>query len=235
MKIGVLDSGIGGLTVLKKIIDNCPNHEYIYFGDTLNMPYGEKTREELVECGNKIISFLEKENVDIIVIACGTLSNNIDYLKSSKKLISLIPLLDNKLDNYQEVTIMATPLSIKTNVYQKYIHTKLNLIACYGLADAIEHSDIIKQEELVKKYTQNIKSDILLLGCTHYPIIKNDIKKYYKGGIIGLEDFIVDEVKELKESFFGLKLYFSDINDTLKRNVENILLINNIEIEKRIL
>ncbi len=235
MKIGVLDSGIGGLTVLKKLIDNCPNHEYIYFGDTLNMPYGEKTREELVECGNKIISFLEKEDVDIIVIACGTLSNNIDYLKSNKKLISLIPLLKNKLDSYQEVTIMATPLSIKTNVYQKYIHTKLNLIACYGLADAIEHSDIIKQEELVKKYTQNIKSKVLLLGCTHYPIIKNDIKKYYKGGIIGLEDFIVDEVKELKESFFGLKLYFSDINDTLKRNVENILLINNIEIEKRIL
>lgn len=235
MKIGVLDSGIGGLTVLKKLIDNCPNHEYIYFGDTLNMPYGEKTREELVECGNKIISFLEKEDVDIIVIACGTLSNNIDYLKSNKKLISLIPLLKNKLDSYQEVTIMATPLSIKTNVYQKYIHTKLNLIPCYGLADAIEHSDIIKQEELVKKYTQNIKSKVLLLGCTHYPIIKNDIKKYYKGGIIGLEDFIVDEVKELKESFFGLKLYFSDINDTLKRNVENILFINNIEIEKRIL
>ena len=59
MKIGVLDSGIGGLTVLKKLIDNCPNHEYIYFGDTLNMPYGEKTREKLVECGNKIISFLK--------------------------------------------------------------------------------------------------------------------------------------------------------------------------------
>lgn len=235
MKIGVLDSGIGGLTVLKKLIDNCPNHEYIYFGDTLNMPYGEKTREELVKCGNNIIDFLEKENVDVIVIACGTLSNNIDYLKSNKRLISLIPLLENKLDNYKEVTIMATPLSIKTNVYRKYIHTKLNLIPCYGLADAIEHNDYLKQEELVRKYTHDIKSDILLLGCTHYPIIKNDIKKYYKGGIIGLDEFIVNEVKCLKESEFKLKLYFSDINDTLKKNVENILLINNIKIEKRIL
>ena len=235
MKIGVLDSGIGGLTVLKKLIDNCPNHEYVYFGDTLNMPYGEKTREELIKCGNKIIKFLEKEKVDIIVIACGTLSNNINYLKSNKKLISLIPLLKNKLDSYKDVAIMATPLSIKTNMYQKYIHTKLNLIPCYGLADAIEHSDIAKQEELVKKYAHDIKCEVLLLGCTHYPIIKNIIKKYYKGGIIGLEDFIVEEVKELKESNYKLKLYFSALNETLKRNVENILLINNIDIEKRIL
>lgn len=235
MKIGVLDSGIGGLTVLKKLIDNCPNHEYIYFGDTLNMPYGEKTKDELVECGNKIISFLEKENVDVIVIACGTLSNNIEYLKSNKRLISLLPLLENKLDNYESIDIMATPLSIETNKYKEYIHTKLNLISCYGLADAIEYSNKEKIDELVKKYTKDIKSNVLLLGCTHYPLIKEYIKKYYKGDIICLDDFITLEVKKLKESKYSLKLYFSKIDDNLIKNVKDILLINNLDIEKRIL
>lgn len=235
MKIGLLDSGIGGLTVLKRLIDKCPNHEYIYFGDTLNMPYGEKSREELIECGNKVIEFLENNNVDLIIIACGTLSNNIDYLKSNTKLISLIPLLNKKLDKYREVTIMATPLSIKTNIYKKYIHTKLNLIPCYGLAEAIEHNDNIKINKLLGNYLKDINSDILLLGCTHYPIIKNNIKKYYNGDIIGLDEFIVGEIINLKESNFKLKLYFSYIDDNLINNVKNILLINNIEIEERIL
>lgn len=234
MKIGVLDSGIGGLTILKKLIDNNKNHEYIYFGDTLNMPYGEKTREELIDCGNKIIKFLESKNVDVIIIACGTLSNNINYLKSNKKLISLLPLLNNKLDSYKEVSIMATPLSIKTNIYKEYIHTKLNLVACYGLAEAIEHNNK-DLDVLLKKYITNINSDCLLLGCTHYPIVKNIIKKYYNGDIIGLEDFISNEIKDLEETSFNLKLYFSKIDNNLLNNVNNILLINNLDIEKRIL
>jgi glutamate racemase len=234
MKIGVLDSGIGGLTILKRLINKYHNHEYIYFGDTLNMPYGEKNKEELIECGNKIIKFLESMDVDIIILACGTLSNNIKYLKSKKKIISLLPLLDNKLDKYKEVSIMATPLSIKTNIYKKYIHTKLNLIPCYSLADAIEHNskDI---DKLLKKYVKEVKGDVLLLGCTHYPIVKNNIKKYYKGDIIGLEDFISDGIKDIEESEFKLKLYFSKIDDNLINNVKSILLTNNLNIESRIL
>lgn len=235
MKIGVLDSGIGGLTILKKLIDSNYKHEYIYFGDTLNMPYGEKTKEEVINYGSKIIKFLESENVDVIIIACGTLSSNVNSLKSKIKLIDLVSLLENKLDNYKEISIMATPLSIKTNIYKEYIHTKLNLIPCYELAYYIENNDYKKIDELVSKYTKNINSDILLLGCTHYPIIKNYIKKYYNGVIIGLEEFIIDEIKKYKESKYDLKLYFSKIDDKLIKNVQNILLINNINIEKRIL
>jgi glutamate racemase len=83
MKIGVFDSGIGGLTVLKALTEVSPNNEYIYFGDTLNLPYGEKKVDELKQSSNKIIEFLISHEVDAIVIACGTLSSTIyDSVKS---------------------------------------------------------------------------------------------------------------------------------------------------------
>ena len=77
MRVGMFDSGIGGLTVLNSFLKYHPNNEYIYYGDTLNVPYGTKTKEELFELSTKIIRFLENKNVDIIVIACGTVSSNI--------------------------------------------------------------------------------------------------------------------------------------------------------------
>ena len=233
MKIGILDSGIGGLTVLKQLINLYPNNEYIYFGDTINMPYGEKTQQEVIGYGNNIIKFLESQDVDIIIIACGTLSNNINYLNSNKKLVSLLPFLNNKLDKYREVSIMATPLSIKSNIYEKYIHTKLDLIPCYDLAGSIEHNDEIKIEKLVKKYVSDIKGDVLLLGCTHYPIVKNVIKKYYKGVIMGLDDFIFLNISN--DGSFKLKIYFSLISDNLLENIKKILSIENVDLESRIL
>ena len=82
MKIGVFDSGIGGLTVLKRLIDKYPNNEYIYYGDTKNIPYGDKSIEELKVLASNIVEFLISKNVDMIVIACGTVSSNLsDYLK----------------------------------------------------------------------------------------------------------------------------------------------------------
>ena len=76
MKIGVFDSGIGGLTVLKRLIDKYPNNEYIYYGDTKNIPYGDKSIEELKVLASNIVEFLISKNVDMIVIACGTVSSN---------------------------------------------------------------------------------------------------------------------------------------------------------------
>ena len=95
MKIGVIDSGIGGLTVLKSLLKKCPNHEYFYYGDTLHLPYGEKTKEEIIVYANKIIKFLESENVDLIVIACGTLSSHKESLTIKKSVIDIISPLNN--------------------------------------------------------------------------------------------------------------------------------------------
>ena len=84
MRVGVFDSGIGGLTVLKTLIDKYPKNDYIYYGDTLNLPYGSKTKEELLELSKNDVEFLLSKNVDIIIIACGTVSSNcLTYLKDN--------------------------------------------------------------------------------------------------------------------------------------------------------
>ena len=235
MKIGVIDSGIGGLTVLKSLINNCKNHEYIYFGDTFNLPYGEKSKDEVIKFANNIIKFLESKNVDMIVIACGTLSSNIKDIKSKVRLIDIISPLKNKLDNYQKISIMATQLSIKTNAFKKYINSDLNLISCQELVPIIESNDYSKLDKCLESYLKNDESEALILGCTHYPIIKDEIKKHYTKEIICLDRYVVDIIKEMEESTYSLKLYFSKIDDTLKENVKRILELDDIEIERKCL
>ena len=78
MRIGIFDSGVGGLTVLKNLYKHYPNNEYIYFGDALNLPYGNKTKEELINLADKDVEFLINKNVDLIIIACGTISSNMN-------------------------------------------------------------------------------------------------------------------------------------------------------------
>ena len=91
MRIGLFDSGVGGLTVLKKLIAKYPHNEYIYYGDTLNIPYGDKTKEELLALAIKNTKFLLNKEVDMIIIACGTVSSN--CLKELKVKYSDIPIL----------------------------------------------------------------------------------------------------------------------------------------------
>ncbi len=234
MKIGVIDSGIGGLSVLKALIAKCPNHEYIYFGDNLNMPYGEKKKDEVIKLGNRIIKFLEQEGVDLIILACGTLSSNVSFLSSKVPLIDVISPLKGKLDNCSNLAIMATPLSVKTNAYQKYIKTNYTLIPCPNLALAIE-KDAKYLRKIVQEYVNKAQdSDTLVLGCTHYPIVKELIEEYYKGRLITLDEYIVDIIKEMEESNPKLTLYFSLVDVKLRRSVQNILGITNLDIRREV-
>ena len=84
MKIGMFDSGVGGLTVLNNLVKKYPNNEYIYFGDIKNNPYGNKTIEELEKLSSNIIEFLISKKVDMIVIACGTVSSNLGSILKNK-------------------------------------------------------------------------------------------------------------------------------------------------------
>jgi len=236
MKIGVIDSGIGGLTVLKSLLNRCPNHEYVYFGDTFNLPYGEKNKEDIIKYANNMIKFLESLSVDVIVIACGTISSLKNELSSSVRLIDIISPLDKKLDNYKLVSIIATTSSVKSNAFKNYINTEINLIACPKLVPIIESDDYSNLDSVLKDYLESTyDSDALILGCTHYPIIKDNIKKYFKKDIICLDDFVIDIVNELDSSNNSLKLYFSDLNDVLISNVKKILEKENLDIERKCL
>ena len=124
MKIGIFDSGIGGLTVLKELINDYPHNEYIYFGDTLNLPYGTKNKDELEIRADLIIDFLKKQKVNMVVIACGTISSNIYSKIKDKYGLMLIDVLtptikyisDNKLT---DIGVLGTPMTIQSGSFSE--------------------------------------------------------------------------------------------------------------------
>ena len=116
MKIGIFDSGVGGLTVLKSIYDKYPNNEYIYIGDNKNSPYGDKTKEELFSYASRIIDYFIEKDIKLIVIACNTICSNIlPILKDKYKYITLIGVIDSTISSFikrdkKNVLVIATNL-----------------------------------------------------------------------------------------------------------------------------
>ena len=186
-KIGIFDSGIGGVTVLKEIVKVLPNENYIYYSDSLNCPYGGRTGKEIINLSTDIVEYFIKNNSKVIVIACNTITAiAIDYLRNNYPnmiFIGIEPAYKVVHDFYfnQPTLIMATEATFESEkfniLYNKYKSSKTYLLPCTGLADMIENS---KPEEIHNYLEKNLsqykgKVDNIVLGCTHYPLIKNEI------------------------------------------------------------
>ncbi len=188
--IGIFDSGIGGATVLKEIIKLLPNENYIYYSDSKNNPYGDKSNKEIINICDNIVKYLKEERkCKIIVIACNTASaKSVEFLRNKYKDISFIaiePAYKMVHDySYNTTTlVMATKGTIESEkfklLYNKYNNDKTFLCPCIGLADIIENGD---KEQILKYLNDNIieykgKVKNVVLGCTHYPLIKNEIQE----------------------------------------------------------
>jgi len=185
--IGIFDSGIGGVTVLKEIIKLLPNEDYIYVSDSKNNPYGDKTNEDIIKRCDEISSFLISRNCKAIVIACNTASAEASkFLRSKYKEIPIIAIEPayKMVHDYaydEETLIMATKGTIMSkrfnHILQEYNNNKTYVMSCTGLADLIEEG---KEEEIKKYLEENLKEYLgkvknVVLGCTHYPLIKNEI------------------------------------------------------------
>lgn len=187
--IGVFDSGIGGATVLKEILKVLPNENYIYYSDSANNPYGDKSDEEIFSICDKIVEVFIKKECKAIVIACNTAS-----AKAAAKLrekypkeiiIAIEPAYKMVYDfAYEKTTlVMATKGTIDSEkfhkLYKKYDNHRTYLIPCKGLADIIEEGN----EDKIKKYIKENLSEYVgkvenvVLGCTHYPLVQNQIKE----------------------------------------------------------
>jgi len=188
-RIGIFDSGIGGITVLKEIRKALPNEDYIYYSDSINNPYGDKTEKEIIEICNNIVDKLIKLNCKVIVIACNTASAK--AAQSLRKKYKNIPIIAiepaYKMVHdyaYDDTTlVLATKGTIESEkfnlLYNKYNNHKTYLLACIGLADIIEKGEKEKVKEYLNKnlgiYKGKVKN--VVLGCTHYPFIKEEIKE----------------------------------------------------------
>ena len=196
MKVGLFDSGIGGLTVLKTIMKKYPNNDYIYFGDTLNVPYGSKSIEELKVLAKNDVEFLLGKGAEMIIVACGTVSSNcLDYLKSiySIPILSVVSPTIEYLNNsdYKNIGVIATNATINSHMFKNNIKNKNVIeIATPELVPIIENNRFDELDGVLHKYLDGLDIDALVLGCTHYPLIKDQIKSIINCDIIDMGEYI---------------------------------------------
>lgn len=197
--IGIFDSGVGGLTVAKEIRNLLPNENLIYFGDSKHLPYGDKSRETIVEFSKSITQFLLNEDCKAIVVACNTASSNgLDEIKTVAGDVPVIDVISPVAEKvafelHQKIGVMATKATVNTGVYKKAIrkrnrHIKVVEMATPLLVPVIEegltNSEISRatiEHYLSYKKFQDI--DSIILGCTHYPLIEPEVKNYFQGKV----------------------------------------------------
>lgn len=200
--IAFFDSGVGGLTVFQKVKQFLPDENYLYFGDTKNMPYGEKSKEQLLEYADKIFRFFEDLNAKAVVMACNTtsavtyntLKDNYDF-KVYPIIQSVCPTLA-KLDGVKTLGIIATPATINSHAYSKEIfkyNSSMNVVelAAPKWVRIVEEHRVSSPESLLQveeilEQMEKFSPDKIVLACTHYPYLMNILKKYLP------EDIFID-------------------------------------------
>lgn len=197
-KIGVMDSGVGGLTILKELVSNMPSADFMYFGDTKNLPYGTKTKEELLFLNRNILNFFLSKDVKTVVIACNTTSA-LTYEELKKEFepkgLKIYPLIQtvvkdaiNDLKSDDCICVMATSATVKSGKYKQEIekvNPKLKVveIPCSGFVEIVEQRKYDQQEsfELIKEKMQIVlenNAKKVILGCTHYPYLVDLLSKF---------------------------------------------------------
>ena len=231
--IGVFDSGVGGLTVAREIMRNLPSEKIVYFGDTARVPYGSKSRDTVIRYSRQIIHFLKEQQVKAIVIACNTASAFALDAVQHEQDIPIHEAYLKKLD--PEITVIgkACPLFVPL-VEEGWLHDPVTV-------------------EVANRYLQELKDkdvDTLILGCTHYPLIRNTIGRIM-GDRVTLVNPAYETALELKnllqktnmlstgqqEEEFPYRFYVSDLADEFKEFANSILpydveMTKKIDIEK---
>lgn len=218
-KIGIFDSGVGGLTVLNSMQKMVPYADLVYVGDNKNCPYGDKTKEQLLEYASRVIEYFTSINIKMIVLACNTTSANVlDELRIMYPHLKLIGVIDSTVLDFisrekKSVAIVATNATISSH---KYLNTIKNYnqnyevfeIATPKLVPAIESGSYKNgMKQILSHYLANYQNSIdsIILGCTHYPIIIDDFKEVL-GNIeyISSSSSVSYEVKNILETNLSL-------------------------------
>ena len=184
--IGIFDSGIGGVTVLKELIKKMPQEKYIYYSDSKNCPYGDKSTEKLKKIVSEVIDYLISKGCNTIIIACNTASTLSEYLREKYDvlIIAIEPAYKMVYDYAydKKALVLATKRTIESEkfktLFEKYDNNKTIIYSCSGLADLIEKGNNEDIDEYLKNnLSQFVGVECVVLGCTHYPLIKDNIKK----------------------------------------------------------
>ncbi len=207
--IGIFDSGVGGLTVMRSLAELLPEESFVYFGDTAHLPYGDKTPQQVAEFSYKSLSFLEEKNVKLLVVACHTsCTTSFSFLQNAFK-IPVIGITDaafqciDRIENKRHIAILGTQTTINSETYQKRLHNlypslTVTAVGCPLFVPLIEkgflHNHPLITSQTVKDQIKPLQRaaaknplDAIMLACTHYPLLQNLIQQE-----VGLSVPIID-------------------------------------------
>jgi glutamate racemase len=224
--IGVFDSGVGGLTVANAIRKVLPRESLIYFGDTAHLPYGDKSKETIIAYSTGITRFLLEQKCKVIVIACNTASSNayeaiLEECAGKAWVVNVIDPVVNYVasgSGYRNIGVIGTKGTINSETYRKKIlalkpDAIVSSLATPLFVPMIEEgfifddiSNAIIRSYLTKPELEGI--DSLILGCTHYPVIKNQISKFYNFGmnIIDSSLIVANDLRNLLDARKALSI-----------------------------
>jgi len=248
--IGVFDSGIGGLTVVKHLRDLLPYEDIVYFGDTARVPYGTKSEDVVKRFAFEDSHFLLGQGVKMIVVACNTVGSTAIHLLENNIKVPVIGVMQPGADasvkktKNKKIGVIGTSTTIRSEKYKQRIYaldSKINVVdqACPLFVPLVEEgffedeaTHLIAQRYLEKFIENNV--DTLILGCTHYPVIKNTIQRIV-GENVTMVDSGEETAKFVKEYISQndlatdktikskLKIYVSDLPHKFQEIAERFL------------
>lgn len=250
--VGVFDSGVGGLTVAREIMRHLPNENIVYFGDTARVPYGSKSKDNIIRYSRQIIHFLKTKGVKAIVIACNTASAlALDVVREESD-IPIIGVVEPGARAALDVTVskkigvIGTEATIRSSMYEKIIQgidpeAVVTGKACPLFVPLVEEGFAKHQvtKEIIDFYLSSfLETDIdsLILGCTHYPLLRSRIREYV-GGKMTLVNPAYETAMDLKklleergmentgeeQAHASYSFYVSDAADKFKQFANSIL------------
>lgn len=247
--IGIFDSGLGGLTVLKVLAEKFPQESFCYLGDIARLPYGNKSPETIKRYGHQILKFLKNQNVKALIIAC----NSASTVFLSEEEFEGVPLLNvigpgarAALQKSQDkkIAILGTSATINSHAYRDTIlslESSAQVLerACplfVPLAEEGVVNDPIT-ELVIKRYTQEIQDQgfkTVILGCTHYPILREDLTKVFGRGVTLIEsgEVLAQELAELFAKGFlkpdqntqrSIRICITDVTDHFEKLAKKLM------------
>lgn len=250
--IGVFDSGIGGLTVAREIMRNLPSEKIVYFGDTARVPYGSKSRNTVLRYSRQIIRFLQTEHVKAIVAACNTASAfALDEIRRELE-IPVLGVIEPgaavaaKVTRNHRVGVIGTVGTISSGIHQQYLQDQDERIQVFGKACPL-FVPLVEEGwmkdpvtvEVARRYLAELQRqdiDTLILGCTHYPLLRSTIREIM-GEAVTLVNPAYETALELRHLLEGMELlstgegeeefpyrfYVSDLADKFEKFANSIL------------
>ena len=203
LPIAVIDSGVGGISVLRELVKIMPEERFLYFGDSKNAPYGTKSRAEVLEITKNNLEFLKERGIKALVVACNTATSAaVRILREENPdlpIVGIEPAIKpaSELCDAPRVLVMATPLTLKEEKFQnlvaRFAHKgEFIPLPCPGLMELVETGNVASAE--IDEYLRKLfapyidqRIDGIVLGCTHYPHVRQQIDKIWRGRVAILD------------------------------------------------